>query len=71
MTVNIQAGDRRRPETSPYRCCLSALAGFGGFRRAGPARTSASIPEEGGTVNLEGQTNPSITEAGAGAGKRR
>ncbi len=30
---------RRHPETPTYRCCLSALAGFAGLRRAGPTRT--------------------------------
>jgi hypothetical protein len=30
---------RRHPEVPPYRCCLSALTGFEGLRRAGPART--------------------------------
>jgi len=51
MVFNIQAGDRRHPETLPYRCYLSVLAGFGRLRRAGPARTAASILEEGVTVN--------------------
>jgi hypothetical protein len=49
MTVvfhNIRAGNRRHPETLPYRCYLSVLAGFGRLRRAGPARTGASILEE-------------------------
>jgi len=33
---------RRHPEDPPYRCCLSALTGFEGLRRAGPTRTLAS-----------------------------
>ena len=53
---NIQAGDRRHPDTLPYRCCLSALAGFGRLRRAGPARTGASILEEREAVNSFGLT---------------
>jgi len=36
----IRAGDRRHPETAPYRCFLSDLTGFGALRRAGPARTA-------------------------------
>jgi len=41
--TNVRAGDRRHPETLPYRCCLSTLAGFGRLCRAGPARTWARI----------------------------
>jgi len=43
MRKNIRTGDRRHPETLPYRCCLSTLAGFGRLCRAGPARTLARI----------------------------
>jgi len=49
--MNIRAGDRRHPETLPYRCCLSTLAGFGRLCRAGPARTWARIIEVRGCVN--------------------
>jgi len=49
--MNIRAGDRRHPETLPYRCCLSTLAGFGRLCRAGPARTLARIPDVEGHVN--------------------
>jgi len=69
--IKIQAGDRRHPETIPYRCCLSALAGFGTFRRAGPARIDVSILEEGMAVNLERREKPPITEAGRGSCKKR
>ena len=48
--MNIRAGDRRHPETLPYRCCLSTLAGFGRLCRAGPARTWARILEPKGNV---------------------
>jgi len=48
--MNIRAGDRRHPETLPYRCCLSTLAGFGRLCRAGPARTLVSIIEQGRSV---------------------
>ncbi len=34
---------RRHPEFPPYRCFLSDLTGFAGFRRAGPTRTARSI----------------------------
>jgi len=37
--ASARAGTRRRPETSPYRCFLSDLTGFGELRRAGPTRT--------------------------------
>ena len=30
---------RRRPDAPTYRCFLSDLTGFAGFRRAGPTRT--------------------------------
>jgi hypothetical protein len=48
--VSARAGTRRRPKTSPYRCFLSDLTGFGELRRAGPTRTLAvSItPPRGG-----------------------
>jgi len=49
--MNIRAGDRRHPETLPYRCCLSTLAGFGRLCRAGPARTWARILEVRRHVN--------------------
>ena len=51
MIINIRAGDRRHPETLPYRCCLSTLAGFGRLCRAGPARTGVRIPGMKGCVN--------------------
>ncbi len=51
FVVKIQAGDRRHPDTLPYRCYLSVLAGFERLRRAGPARTGASILEERKAVN--------------------
>jgi hypothetical protein len=44
---------RRRPEFPPYRCFLSDLAGFEGFRRAGPTRMRSSIPHEGWNVNVD------------------
>ena len=49
---NIRAGYRRHPNTLPYRCYLSILAGFERFRRAGPARTGARILEVKGGVNF-------------------
>jgi len=49
--MNIRAGDRRHPETLPYRCCLSTLAGFGRLCRAGPARTVIRIIDVEGNVN--------------------
>jgi hypothetical protein len=51
FVVKVQAGDRRHPDTLPYRCYLSVLAGFERLRRAGPARTGASILEERKAVN--------------------
>src|SRR5512138_859415 len=50
IVKNARAGDRRHPETLPYRCCLSTLAGFERLCRAGPARTVASIIEVRGDV---------------------
>ncbi len=53
LLKNVRAGNRRHPKTLPYRCYLSILAGFERLRRAGPARTAASIPDEGGRVKLQ------------------
>jgi len=38
MQSNARAGYRRHPETLPYRCYLSILAGFARLCRAGPTR---------------------------------
>ncbi len=46
---------RRHPEDTPYRCFLSDLAGFEGFRRAGPTRTKASIPQPERLVKQNGR----------------
>ncbi|RCK74796.1 MAG: hypothetical protein ANABAC_1513 [Anaerolineae bacterium] len=37
---------RRHPEGPAYRCFLSDLTGFAGFRRAGPTRTHPGIYRE-------------------------
>jgi len=43
---------RRHPELPAYRCFLSDLTGFAGFRRAGPTRTRSEAYRRRGRLSI-------------------
>ena len=54
LLIMSEQAPRRHPEWPTYRCFLSDLTDFAGFRRAGPTRTAGSIPQEFLLVNVYG-----------------